>query len=419
MKNEDVIDYAKERLDFFAPGSELECDEIGDGNLNYVFKVRDKKSGKSVIIKQAGETARISDEFKLSTNRNRIESEVLVLQNKLAPGLVPAVYQYDDVMSCCVMEDLSNYKILRAVLSEDHRIFPYFAEHITSFMANTLLLTSDVVMNHKDKKDAAVNFINPELCEITEDLVYTEPFNDCFGRNDVFTSNQEWVAAEIYGDDQLRLEAAKLKFQFMTNAQALLHGDLHTGSVFVTEKETKVIDPEFAFYGPMGYDVGNVIANLMFAWANGNAVIKDEKKRSEYIAWLEQTIIDVVDLFRSKFSAVWDDSVQDVMAKEKGFKEYYLQNIITDTAAVTGLELIRRIVGLAGVKDITSIVSEHDRMTAERVLLTAAKTFIKNRYSFVKGQDFLDTLLQVQQDFDWKTRRDNDEQTAHIDSLGT
>jgi 5-methylthioribose kinase len=95
-----------------------------------------------------------------------------------------------------------------------------------------------------------------------------------------------------------------------------------------------------------------------------------------------------------------------------------LQNVITDTAAVTGLELVRRIVGLAGVKDITSIVLEHDRMTAERILLTAAKTFIKNRYDFIKGQDFLDTLLKAQQDFDWKTRRDNDEQTAHIDSLG-
>ena len=34
----------------------------------------------------------------------------------------------------------------------------------------------------------------------------------------------------------------------MTNAQALLHGDLHTGSVFVRDDSTKVIDPEFAFY---------------------------------------------------------------------------------------------------------------------------------------------------------------------------
>ena len=35
----------------------------------------------------------------------------------------------------------------------------------------------------------------------------------------------------------------------MTNAQALIHGDLHTGSVFVKGDSTKVIDPEFAFMG--------------------------------------------------------------------------------------------------------------------------------------------------------------------------
>lgn len=48
----------------------------------------------------------------------------------------------------------------------------------------------------------------------------------------------------------------------MNNAQALIHGDLHSGSIFINEKGIKVIDPEFAFYGPMGYDIGNVIGNL-------------------------------------------------------------------------------------------------------------------------------------------------------------
>ena len=38
------------------------------------------------------------------------------------------------------------------------------------------------------------------------------------------------------------------------------------------------------------------------------------------------------------------------MAKEEGFNEAYLQSVLEDTAAVTGLELIRRIVGLAKVK---------------------------------------------------------------------
>lgn len=87
----------------------------------------------------------------------------------------------------------------------------------------------------------------------------------------------------------------------MTNAQALLHGDLHTGSVFVRDDSTKVIDPEFAFYGPMGYDVGNVMANLMFAWVNADATMSPGAKKDTYMDWLQTTMVEVIDLFKQKF----------------------------------------------------------------------------------------------------------------------
>ena len=105
------------------------------------------------------------------------------------------------------------------------------------------------------------SFINPELCEITEDLVLTEPYNDCNHRNNVFPPIADFVRRELYEDDALKLAVAKLKFEFMNNAQSLIHGDLHTGSIFVKQDSTRVFDPEFAFYGPMGYDIGNVVAN--------------------------------------------------------------------------------------------------------------------------------------------------------------
>ena len=87
------------------------------------------------------------------------------------------------------------------------------------------LLTTDVVMDHKEKKEKVRSYINPELCEITEQLVYTEPYNDLEKRNNVFPPNQAFVEKELYGDKKLALEAAKLKFEFMTNAQSLIHGE--------------------------------------------------------------------------------------------------------------------------------------------------------------------------------------------------
>lgn len=387
MNADEVIQYVKSKTGFFDGSNNLKCAEIGDGNLNYVFRVIDEESGKSVIVKQAGDTARISDEFKLSTNRIRIESNVLKLEGELAPGLVPEVYLFDNVMNCCVMEDLSDHTILRTALMEE-RIFPKLADNLTTFMVNTLLLTSDVVMEHKEKKALVQDYINPELCEISEDLVYSEPFTDHNNRNDLFPANKEWIEQNIYGDDALRFEAAKLKFAFMTNAQALVHGDLHSGSVFVKEDSTKVIDPEFAFYGPMGYDVGNVVANLMFAWSRAYVTKADEK----YLSWLEETIRDTVDLFAEKFLASWKRNVTEIMAKEPGFDRWYLDTVLKDTASVTGMEMVRRIAGLAKVKDLTTISDEQQRVKAERLCLTAAKQFILNAANFKTGDEFLRVL---------------------------
>ncbi|MCL6573298.1 MAG: S-methyl-5-thioribose kinase [Bacillus sp. (in: Bacteria)] len=394
MGTDDVIEYAQEKLPLFKNATKLSCKEIGDGNLNYVFRVMDELTRSSVIVKQAGDTARISDEFKLSTNRIRIESNMLELEGKLAPGLVPKVFLFDDIMNCCVMEDLSDHTILRTALM-NHQIFPKLADDLTTFMVNTLLLNSDVVLNHKDKKELVKNFINPDLCEITEDLVYSEPFNNYKNRNELFSKNKEWIEENIYGDKKLRLEAAKLKFAFMSNAQTLIHGDLHTGSVFVREDSTKVIDPEFAFYGPMGYDVGNVVSNLIFARINTEFTMSESTEKETYIKWLEETIAEIIDLFSVKFLSSWEVNVTEIMAKEEGFNRWYLDSVLEDTAAVAGLELIRRIIGLAKVKDITSISNAEDRAKAELICLEIGKAFILQRKNYKTGKDFLGALRSV------------------------
>ncbi|MDF2986758.1 MAG: 5-methylthioribose kinase [Eubacterium sp.] len=394
MNTEDIKEYAKEKLSIFNSGAVLEAKEIGDGNLNYVYKVWEEATGKSVIVKQAGHEARISEEIKLSTDRARIEAEVLIKQGELAPGFVPEVYKYDDIMCCCSMQDLSDHTIMRTALIQ-HKKFPLFADHISTFLVNTLLLTTDICTEHKAKKLNVQRYINPELCEISEDLVYTEPYNDLGKRNNVFAPVKDFVQAELYEDKNLHAEVAKCKFDFMNNAQSLIHGDLHTGSIFITEESTKVIDPEFAFYAPMGYDIGNVVANLLFAWNNADATIECEEEKQSYLKWIEDSTTALIDLFIEKFNISFDANVTDHMAKSEGFKEWYLGTVLRDTAAVSGLELIRRIVGLANVKDITTISDEAKRARAEKTCILAGKDFIMNRDQYKTGKDFVGALKRA------------------------
>ncbi len=60
MSEPDIEGYIRENLpEYFAADEKLVCKEIGDGNLNYVFRLANE-NGKSIIIKQAGEELRIS-----------------------------------------------------------------------------------------------------------------------------------------------------------------------------------------------------------------------------------------------------------------------------------------------------------------------------------------------------------------------
>ncbi|MFV0240215.1 MAG: S-methyl-5-thioribose kinase [Lacrimispora sphenoides] len=394
MKAEEVPDYVKEKLTYFDADARLECKEIGDGNLNYVFRVKDPASGKTIIVKQAGEALRISAEMHVSTDRGRIEAKILGIQDSYAPGLVPKVYLYDGTMCAMVMEDMIGHTMMRTGLLK-HETYPKFADHVTTFMVNSLLRTTDVVLGHKEKKELVKSFINPDLCEISEDLVYSEPFIDYNHRNNVFPPNAEFVKKELYEDQALHLEAAKLKFEFMNNAQSLIHGDLHTGSVFINKEHTYIFDPEFAFFGPMGYDIGNVIANMFFAWCNGDATIEDEKEKEEFCGWCLSTISDIVDLFIEKYNKVFDEHVTETMAKVPGFKEWYLEGILSDTAGVAGLESIRRTVGMANVIDITTIPDEEKRARAEKIVITLAKNYIMNRRSFRSGADYLNAIKEA------------------------
>lgn len=394
MKEKDVFEYVQSKIGYFDKNAKVICKEIGDGNLNYVFRLIEEKTGKTIVVKQAGSTLRISDEMTLNVDRGKIEAQILGIQGQLSPGLVPKVYLYDEVMCAIIMEDMIGHEMMRTGLIK-HHIYPQFADQVSTFLVNSLLPTTDIALHHQDKKELVKTFINPELCEITEDLVFSEPYLNYNHRNIVFEPMKDYVEKEIYGDKALHLEVAKLKFEFMNNAQALIHGDLHTGSVFINEEHTFVFDPEFAFYGPMGYDIGNVLANMFFAWCNGDATCTCAAEKERFCGWCLKTMKDIVDMFIDKYNVVYETCVKDEMAKVEGFKEYYLGEILKNTAATTGLELIRRIVGMAKVKDITSIENSDRRVRAEKMCLALAKSCIMNRSAFAKGDDYMAAILKV------------------------
>ncbi len=394
MTLEDAKAYAKDMLEFFPKDAKLGGEEIGDGNINYVFRIweKGKEPVKSVILKQGDSLLRSSGR-PLDIRRTEIEAKALMGYEKRSSGLSPRVYQFDPAMSTIAMEDLYYHENLRKGLLEA-KAYPQLSEDITTFIVRNTLLTSDLGMDPKDKKRYQKEFVNPDMCDITEDLVFTEPFTDYKGRNVVLPENRDFVQQELYEDRELHLEAAKLKEIFMNRQEALIHGDLHTGSIFVTEDSTRILDAEFAFYGPIAYDLGNFLGNLFFPLAYHRLVNTDGEKgltrEMDFLVWLEETIVAVLERFTHKWKNLYKSRVTDTLFKQEDYGKWYLDRIIGESIGMAGLEIIRRIVGDAKVEDIEGIEDREKRIRMERVLILTAKGFIKARNGFTDGRNLVE-----------------------------
>ena len=370
---DEVISYVKEK-NLFSENADLTVKEIGDGNINYIFKVENKIDGKSIVLKQADKLLRSSGR-PLDLTRSKIEANILRIENDLAPHFVPEIYFYDEIMCVLAMEDISEYKNLRTELVAG-KIFPNFADNISEFLSRTLLLTTDLFMNKFEKKKNVKEFINPELCDISECLVFTEPYDNNKNRNIITTGNEEFVENMLYKNEDLHFAILKLREKFMNYSQSLIHGDLHSGSIFINEKGIKIIDPEFSFYGPMAYDIGNVIGNLYFPLYRAKFFMEDSKKKEEFINWLEKCILDIPILFSKKCKLLWEKYSNDRLLKNKKFRDYYIENIIKDSLAYAGTEIIRRTVGDTKVLELTSLETSEKKLELERSLINKAISMI-------------------------------------------
>jgi 5-methylthioribose kinase len=388
LTEQEAVEYARNIPNLFPQDAKLVSREIGDGNLNFVFHIKDEgPSGKSIIFKQALPYVRvIGDSWPLTLDRARIESEALILENELCPGSVPKVYHYDTELALIVMEDLSDYEIMRKGLVERKR-YPNFPKQIGTFLARTLFLTSDLAIPPVEKKRKAASFTNPELCNITENFVFTYPFQDdpSNAYNPLITNTVQ----RIWNNDELRLEIAKLKDSFMTRGQALLHGDLHTGSIMVTEDDTKIIDPEFAYYGPMGFDIGAVFANLLLNYAAHEGHTLDPKEREAYQAYLLEVVAEVWSVFEEEFRTLWEEKAQEPYAKVPGYLDTYLQSVLQDTAGYTGCKMMRRVIGLAHVYDLESVADPALRAKGETLALAIGQELILQRGNLCSINDMI------------------------------
>jgi 5-methylthioribose kinase len=366
--------------------------EVGDGNLNLVFIVKGPEGG--LAVKQALPYVRlVGESWPLPLSRSHYEYLALTHQARLAPGLVPAVLHQDEALALVVMELLEPHIILRKGLVSG-TCYPHFGDHITTFMARTLFLSSDLAVSAAQKKEGIAAFCgNHALCKITEDLIFTEPY--CHAEQNRWTSPWLDATAAIFREDlELHVAISRLKLKFLSQPEALIHGDLHTGSIMVTQSDTRVIDPEFAFYGPMAFDVGAILANLIMSYLASPGHERAPGERRSFEAWVLQTTEQVWTEFSRKFVELWrvgaaGDAYPAALfagpageARLEAERQAYMDRLFRDSVGFAAAKIIRRILGLAHNIDFELIEDPKLRATCEARSLRLARGMMLDATAF-------------------------------------
>ena len=387
LTNESVKEYVATRPNLAKHVGSLDSipswqvEEVGDGNLNFVFIIRGPLG--AICIKQAPPYVRcVGEEWPLTQDRVRIEAAALEIEAKHCRQHIPALFQADAPMCLIAMEFIpAPHIILRKGLIQGIT-YPLLADHVSTLLASTLFHTSLLAMTSSEFREQISEFENNEMCRLTEQVIFTDPyFAAQFNKH---TSPQLDAEAEaLYKDAEAKAAVARLKSIFIQNKQALLHGDLHTGSIMVTQETTYAIDPEFAFVGPIAFDVAKVLANLLLAYfaAEGHASTSPSSSREEQKNWLLDCVSAVWNGFVEKFTVLWEEhgctgdayhvsvfgaeAAAGTEARAVAQKHFFSE-IWNETVGFAGAVIIRRLVGIAHVADIEEIKDQEVRANCEK-----------------------------------------------------
>lgn len=374
--------------------------EVSDGNLNLVYVVKGSAGG--VCVKQSLPYVRVVGEsWPMPLERAHFEQLYLRTSEPYISGLAPVLLHYDPERFALAVELLAEHIVLRRGLLAGQR-YATAAGCVAEYVARRAFATSVLADPFELVNERLAAFSrNHALIRVTVDLIFTHPYV-VHERNRWTTPQLDDVVASLQADAPLKAAVAQLGHRFLTVHEALLHGDLHTGSVMVTATDTRVIDAEFATYGPIGFDLGLFVGNLLMAYFSQPGHEFTSGERAGHGEWILAQIGELWREFVAKFDALWcaqrlgdgyPSSFFSLAAGGKAFaleRERWFAAVLSDTLGYAGAEIVRRIVGFAHILDFESIDDPDLRSRLERRALAFARELIVTPQGFTGIENVLE-----------------------------
>jgi len=345
-----------------------------------------------------------------------LNHEVSYIQKTLqySPSNAPQIYLVDNDAFLFVMENLNTSKmvVFRGEIAKGvgPKKYPNIGKHIGLMVGNMLYHTSDLLLKSEDKWNALQSFCsNNEMVSVTEQVIFEEPFFSA--KNNRFQNNDEYkllcpqmieTVNKMRSDEKVIYNVYNLRRKFRNLHQALVHGDLHTGSIMCNQQRSVAIDAEFAFYGPYFVDVGLFIGNMLLSCFSQQLYDKNGD-RTPYIQYLLDQTVAFYDTFNARFLELWNEKndgnlVPKTIGNEEMRKKYQLQfmeEIWNDSIKFAGIILIRRTLGIAdGPEFRINKERNKERWNAEEKAVRFGWNILNDTVNTDSIQNVVDALKQ-------------------------
>ena len=287
--------------------------KAGEGNMNVVLRV--KTNHRSFIFKQSRPYIQKYQDILAPINRIDVEYNFYKSINIESNYNFPKILNYCKQDYFMIQEDLGSLEDFSTIYSRKK-------------ISNSSIIKLTKVLNdiHSSKYD--VNYPkNSELKKLNHQHIFILPFvkENGFSLNSI-QPGLENLAHLFINDISLINKSKTIGERYLDTGETLLHGDFYPGSWIRNKEEIYVIDPEFSFLGDLEFDLGVFIAHIIIA--------TQEKKY-----------------------------LPDIISYYSGSVDVELIN------NYTGIEIIRRIIGLAQLPINLSIVEKEKLLNFSKGLI--------------------------------------------------
>ena len=407
--NQAIINYLKAHT-LFPHDTELTVENLRDikesveGFVNQIYRIRGS-NGHSVVMKQVlnlpisrestgddGQPDAHLADWSLDMGRMRNEIAVLIFWNQICPDICPDIYLFDEENGIIVMEDLTDLSLLRYEFTRLHQ-FPLLGQQLGHFFAHNLFYSSSLNMTDYRHQKLVRFFENPEYSALDR-FIFHENAIVSFHRT---MPNQTLsLRKALIADPHIQKEILRLEDLFLNHKECLIHTDLHASNIMINSHTTKIIDTEFAGFGPVSQDFGRLTASFVlnyFSWFGETGQNDNDEKRA-YQEYLLKMIHDLYTTFANVFKQLCHKHIATNYNLHQFDVSAYLKNHLTDALSFTALNAASRIADRGLCHDLARLpVSE--RIYPQQLILTFCKTILTQERAIDQIDDFVDDLRQL------------------------